>query len=113
MVVDDAAPLATRLDDVSHPPVARSAWLPPSLKICVLSMGVSEQRQDRLDMADALVQLRMDAATAILQLNDPERFNTFSICLGEDARRAVEHVYALSSVASLCLMAAGMCLMGV
>ena len=77
------------------------------MDVRILAAGASEQRQGRLAVVDALVQLRMDAATAILQLNDPEHFNTFSTGLGDDMRRAMQHICALSSVASVVLHGAG------
>ena len=49
----------------------------------------------------------MHAATAILQLNDPEHFNTFSTGLGEGMRCAVQQICALPSVASVVLYGAG------
>ena len=73
----------------------------------MLAIGASEQRQGRLEMMGALVQLCTDAATAILQLNDPEHFNTFSNALGEDMRRAVQHVSAQPDVTSVVLQGAG------
>ena len=63
---------------VAHIPQLSSS----SLEVCVLSMGASDQRHSRSGQ-DAHVQLRMDASTAILQLNDPEHFNTFSTGLGK------------------------------
>merc|ERR1712023_487928 len=50
----------------------------------------------------------MDASTAILQLNDPKHFNTFSNELGEDMLHAIGvHVSALPSVVSVVLQGAG------
>jgi enoyl-CoA hydratase/carnithine racemase len=49
----------------------------------------------------------MNAATAVLQLNDPEHFNTFSTGLGEDMRRAMQQICALPSVASVVLQGMG------
>ena len=52
-------------------------------------MGASDQRHSRSGQ-DTHVQLRVDASTAILQLNDPEHFNTFSNELGEDMLHAMQ-----------------------
>ena len=49
----------------------------------------------------------MDGATATLQLNDPEHFNTFSMELGEDMRRVAAHTCCLPHVACVVLQGAG------
>ena len=54
-----------------------------------------------------LVQLALNGATAVLQLNDSRCFNTFSAGLSVDVRRAADHVIALPRVASVVLHGAG------
>ena len=73
----------------------------------MIALGASEQRPLRLKMVGALVQLCTGAATAILELDDPEHFNTFSNALGEDMRRAMQHVSAVPDVGSVVLQGAG------
>jgi len=53
------------------------------------------------------VQLVVDATTAIVQLSDPEHFNTFSSGLGEDTRLAMSRLQALPGVASVVLQGTG------
>ena len=53
------------------------------------------------------VALSTEATAAILQLNDPEYFNTFSNELGEDMRRAVHHICSQPSVQAVVLQGAG------
>mgnify|MGYP001215790703 CR=1 FL=1 len=55
--------------------------------------GPDTLRHERSEGAATLVRLYVGESTAILQLNDPEHFNTFSPGLGEAMRRAV--VYRL------------------
>ena len=88
-------------------PVARIPQLSSSsLEVCVLSMGASDQRHSRSGQ-DTHVQLRVDASTAILQLNDPEHFNTFSTGLGKDMHCALQHVRVQPSVGCVVLQGAG------
>ena len=51
---------------VSDTSVARLGWLPSSLEGCMLAIDASEQRQGRLEMMGALVQLCTDAAIHIV-----------------------------------------------
>ena len=51
--------------------------------------------------------LRIESATAILQLDDPEHFNTFSTALGEDMRSAVQHICTLACIDGVVLQGKG------
>ena len=73
----------------------------------VLAMAVSETRRERMDQEGMFVQLIVESAQVVLQLNDPQHFNSFSTGLGEDFRRAVQHICAQPSVASVVLQGAG------
>ena len=56
---------------------------------------------------NTVVHVMIDAATVILELHDPEHFNTFSSGLGEDMCHAVQRVCALPSMTSVVLQGAG------
>ena len=73
---------------------------------CAL-LATSATRRELTDQEGTFVQLSLDGAQMLLQLNDPEHFNTFSTGLGEDMRRAVLHICAQPSVGSVVLQGAG------
>ena len=77
-------------------------------KAAALAAGAPDlRRHERMGKAGTLVQLFVDSTTTTLQLNDPEHFNTFSTGLGEDMRRAVQHVRTLQALRSMILQGAG------
>jgi hypothetical protein len=67
------------------------------------AIGVGITQHERT--ASVCVQLLVSDATALLQLSDPDHFNTFSTELGADMRRAVQCMCTLPSVASVGLAA--------
>ena len=71
-----------------------------------IDLYIMRRREQACD-SGARVQLVVDAAMAIVQLSDPEHFNTFSSGLGEDTRLAMSRLQALPGVASVVLQGTG------
>ena len=72
------------------------------------ALGMFEEpRKEPVSPSGTVVQLRMRSTMAILQLDDPESFNTFSNGLGADMRRAVQHARSLPALSGVSLQGAG------
>ena len=73
----------------------------------VLATAQTTTRRERTDQEGTFVQLSLYGTQIVIQLDDPKQFNTFSNALGEDMRRAVQHVSTVPDVASVVLQGAG------
>ena len=83
-----------------------------SLESCVVGVGKGEPEEGRLGVdrsgkTGAEVHLSVDLGIAIIELNDPEHFNSFSDGLGACMRRTLQHIGTLPSVISVLLQGAG------
>ena len=72
-----------------------------------LAVAVTATRRKRTAGEGTFVQLSLDGAQVVIQLNDPEHFNTFSTGLGKDMHCALQHVRVQPSVGCVVLQGAG------
>ena len=68
---------------------------------------LTKTRQEQTKLEGAFVQLSLDGAQMVLQLNDPERFNTIGTALCEAVRHTAQHVRTQPSVGSVVLQGVG------
>ena len=81
---------------------------PANPDVTFLQMAICpKQHSEENRHSGMLVQLLTDGSLSVLQLNDPDHFNTFSMSLGEDTRHAVHHICAHSSLSSVVLQGVG------
>ena len=80
----------------------------PSVEAAFIAMGVTSNDQIKLvRKRGSSVRMLSLRGVAVLELNDPTRFNTFSNELAEDMRSAVWFVRELSEIHSVVLQGAG------
>ena len=79
------------------------------LQVPILEAQLKGRGEERRTDLGTLVCLEIDAegGVAVLELHDPQRFNTMGWALGDDMTRSVNHLHQLGGVRAVTLQGAG------
>ena len=79
------------------------------LRVPILEAQLKGRGEERRTDLGTLVCLEIDAegGVAVLELHDPQRFNTMGWALGDDMTRSVNHLHQLGGVRAVTLQGAG------